>query len=60
MKESGYSSKERFEAIRGGVMRVEQMKRVRDNGDIASLNREKNEIIQKKPIKEEKLLLHGI
>ena len=48
MKESGYSAKERFEAICGRVMRVEKTKKKRDNREIRSLHGQKNDIIDMK------------
>lgn len=48
MKVSGYSSRERFDAIRGAVMRYEEMCNRVDNGIIKSLHRDRNEIIHSK------------
>ena len=44
MKISGYSQKERYEAIRGAVMRQEEMKRKLEQGEIQSLHRGRREI----------------
>ena len=41
LRNSGYSSKERFECICGAVMRYEEMVKKVENGDIDSLNRNK-------------------
>ena len=51
MKISGYSAKERFEAIRGAVLRKEEMERKLKAGEITSLNRNKEEIIRMKAAK---------
>ena len=44
MRISGYSQKERYEAIRGAVMRQEEMKRKLEQGEIQSLHRGRREI----------------
>ena len=48
MRISGYSHKERFEAIRGAVMRFEAMKEMVSDGTMKSLNRDKLEISKSK------------
>ena len=51
MKVSGYSNRERFDAIRGAVMRYEEMCNRVDNGIIKSLHRDRKEIIRSKVLK---------
>ena len=48
MRISGYSSAERFRAIRGGCMRFEEMKIKVNRGEIKSLHRSKDEILRTK------------
>ena len=48
MRLSGYSEKERYEAIRGSVMRQEEMKRKVEMGEIVSLHRDRKQIIASK------------
>ena len=48
MKMSGYSHKERYQAIRGAVMRQEEMKRKVEEGSIKSLHRDRREILASK------------
>ena len=48
LRNSGYSSKERFKCIIWAVMRYEEMVKKVENGDIDSLNRSKEEIIKTK------------
>ena len=45
MKISGYSTKERYNTIRGAIMRVEEMRKQVKNGVITSINRSKEEIL---------------
>ena len=51
MRISGYSSSERYRAIRGAVMRFEEMKEKVARGEIKFLNRKKEEIITVKTAK---------
>ena len=51
LKESGYSPKERYDAIRGACMRHEEIKRKVLEGEIPGLNRTRQEILR---MKEEK------
>ena len=44
MKASGYMAHERFQAIRGAVLRFEEMKRKKETGEIQSLHRSRTEI----------------
>ena len=48
MKISGYSVEERFNAIKGSVLRMEEMRKKVSDGEIESVNRKKSEIIQQK------------
>ena len=48
LRVSGYSHKERYECIRGAVMRYEEMCRKVEEGEIVSLNRDKAEIVNTK------------
>ena len=48
LKESGYTPKERYDAIRGACMRQQEMVRQVQAGEIKSLNRSRQEIIQMK------------
>ena len=48
MRDSGYSEKERYDAIRGACMRHEEMLRKVREGDITSINRKRKEILQTK------------
>ena len=45
---SGYSPTERFRAIIGAVMRHAEMERKVERGEIASLNRTRDEIVKSK------------
>merc|ERR1712240_773725 len=45
MKISGCSTKERYNTIRGAIMRVEEMRKQVKNGVITSINRSKEEIL---------------
>ena len=51
MRISGYSHKERYEAIRGAVMRQEEMRRKVESGEIKSLHRDRKEIVKNKEMK---------
>ena len=44
MRVSGYNEKERYESIRGAVLRYEEMKRQLNEGEITSLHRSRKEI----------------
>ena len=48
MRISGYSVKERWNAIRGSIMRLEEMRKKVNNGEIVSINRTKSEIQRNK------------
>ena len=43
---SGYSELERFHAIRGAIMRYEELKKMAKEGKISSVNRNKDEILK--------------
>ena len=45
MRISGYSQKERYEAIRGAIMRQEEMRRKLERGEIKSLHRDRRDIV---------------
>ena len=51
MQISGYSNRERLDAIRGAVMRFEEMCKKVDDGVIKSLHRDREEIIRSKILK---------
>ena len=51
LKLSGYSSKEIYECIRGAVIHYEEIVKKVERGDIPSLHRSKEEIIQTKKAK---------
>ena len=51
MRLSGYSDRERYEAIRGPTMRFEEMKNQVDTGTIKSLHRDRKEILRSKVLK---------
>ena len=48
MKISGYSVEERFNAIKGSVLRMEEMRKKVSDGEIQIVNRKKSEIIHQK------------
>ena len=48
MRISGYSVTERWNAIRGSIMRLEEMRKKVNNGEIVSINRTKSEIQRNK------------
>ena len=48
LKISGYSEQERFHAIRGSIMRYEELSKMAREGTIKSVNRTKSEILSKK------------
>ena len=48
LKISGYYELERFHAIRGSVMRYEELAKMAKDGVIKSVNRTKGEILQMK------------
>ena len=56
---AGYSEKERYDAIRGAVTRQDEMKRLLSIGEIASLHRNREEILRSKSKKSGILALHG-
>ena len=48
MRMSGYTSMERYQSIRGAVMRYEEMLKKVEDGEIPSLHRSKEDIIKTK------------